>query len=521
MEKLILVVRVSEMDQKDEILVDWAKIDPHKVEWIVNNLYDKMGFRSILTSLSKDGGVDVIANYFSQEIQTYLKYVIQVKRWKKPVGVGIVRELLGVKEDQKADKAVMVSISGYARTSIDFASRHDIHLVDKDAFEEMLMKAQLLLVDGSLVSPSGPNLTLNRKKSIHKLLSESKPKGLLREEIIAGIASPRFRITVKKEVLDQDIDDLSKNGEIIEEEGKYYPTLSEDEISIISKNLSSDIASIRQVFTERDIYKLLEEKYKLPSPTAIRLIPLKDILEQLVQKGRINQIVEGVFISPSTLAKIKEFDWTRVTLRKNILDLIELQEDALEKCIEEVRTERGLPLGDQTQFFNRNLFEKMPFMIIALHFCEDRKAGCISGMLFLPLFMDPIRAMTERELQNARIKKETKKGRELKHVAKSENVDHAIHVSLGIGMETIKVFEEKAKQICLYGSRLIDLMKEFHMDKEFTLGCTGSEIGILALYNFKTKEKFGDCLNRLLDKAEILQKFLAKMYEKCPPPFAW
>jgi hypothetical protein len=328
---------------------------------------------------------------------------------------------------------------------------------------------------------------------------------------------------VKKEVLDQDIDDLSRSGEIIEEKEKYYPILSEDEISIVSNNLSSDIRSIRQVFTEKDVWNLLEQKYKLPSPTAVRLIPFKDIIKQLVQMGKINEIVEGVFISPNTLAKMKEFDWTRESLRKNILGLIKLKEDALEKSVEEVRIEKGLPLGGETGFFNRNLFEKMPFMVIGLHFCKDREAGYIVGKLFVPLFVDPINAMTKIELQDAKIeKKDTAKRRGLKLERKSENSKHRAHIvaGLGISIETIRVFEEKAKQICLYGSGLIDLMKDFHIDKEFELGCVGKEIAIFAMCDFKREEKFGDCLNRLLDKAEILQKFLTKMYEKCPPPLA-
>lgn len=501
-------------------MVDWAKVDPHELEWIVNSLYDRMGFKSILTSLSKDGGVDVVANYFSEETETYVKYIIQVKRWKDPVGVRIVRELLGVKEDQKADKALMVSISGYARTSMEFATRHNIRLVDKDALEEMLQKVQLLRVDGSLVSPSDPNLASNRKKSIHKLLSESKPKGLLRDEIIDGISSPRFRITVRKEILNQDIDDLSRGGEIIEDDGKYYPTLSEDVLSIVSKNLSSDIGNIRHVFTEKDIYNLLEEKYKLPSPIAVRLVPIKEIVERLIQTGKINQIVEGVFISPSTLAKMKEFDWTRESLRQNILELTNLKKDALEKTVEEVRTMKGLPLGGETKFFNRNLFEKMPFMTIGLHFCKDHEAGYIIGRLFIPLFMNPLEALTERELQNAKIRKmEITTRREHKLDGKSNRIPHGAHViSTGISIETIRMFEEKAKQIYQYGSRLIDLLTEFHMDKELQLGCAGSELAIFAMCDFGREEKFGNCLNRLLDKAEILQKFLTKMYEKCPPP---
>jgi len=80
------------------------------------------------------------------------------------------RELLGVKEDQKADRAVIVSVSGYTKPAKEFATRHEIQLINKAKFEELLEKVNLLKIDGSLTSAFDPNLPLNRKKFIRQLL---------------------------------------------------------------------------------------------------------------------------------------------------------------------------------------------------------------------------------------------------------------------------------------------------------------------------------------------------------------
>ncbi len=88
-----------------------------------------IGVQLYLTAMSKDGGVDVSAYYFDQKTSTTLKYVIQVKRWKQAIGVHSVRDIQGAKTDNKADKAVIVSVSGFTKTAIEFAARNDVQLI--------------------------------------------------------------------------------------------------------------------------------------------------------------------------------------------------------------------------------------------------------------------------------------------------------------------------------------------------------------------------------------------------------
>ena len=382
-------------------MVNWLKLNPHEVEWVVSNLYNQLGFKSVVTSVSKDGGIDVFADYFDHVTENNLKYVIQVKRWKKPVGVKGIRELLGVKKDQKADRATIVSISGYTRPAIEFANRNDIQLVNMGKFEELLGKVNLLKSDGSLSSVSDPNLPQNRMKFVHQILSEARPEGLSSEELVEKILTPRFKVTVGKGLLEQDIDELSSRGEIIEENGRYYSSLSNEEISRVTKDLSLDIQGFKGVFTYKEVYEVLRKKYKVPLPAARRLIPVEETLLHLASTGKISRIVNGVFMLPGSLAKLKKIDWTRDRIQRSILKLLQVSENMLEKSMEDLRVKMEIPEGPVIEFFHKQPLSEMPFMVVDLHFCKGIDSGMIDGVLTLPLFLTPIQAMTPKERESS------------------------------------------------------------------------------------------------------------------------
>lgn len=490
-------------------MVDWLKLNPQRVEWTVGNLYERLGFKSIITSLSKDGGVDVYANYFDQTTENYLKYVIQVKRWKNSMGVKGVRELLGVKEDQKADRAILVSVSGYTKPAKEFASRHEIQLINKAKFEELLAKVNLLKIDGSLTSASDPNLPLNRKKFIHQLLVESRPKGLSRENIIKNIFTPDFGVTVKKEVLERDVDELSKRGEVIEENGLYFSKISDEEVLIVSQSLISDVEKMTHVFTEKDVYELLERKYKVPLPTAQRLIPVAETLHTLASLRKITHVVDGVYMPPGSIGKLRKFDWTRDSMQKSILELMHLSANVLKKNMEEVRIKMGIPEGPILPFFREQPFVETPFIVILLHFCKGRKRGLIEGISFLPLFVHPFNLLTKEEKEHLH----------LKVLKKKKKLDsHLVVTAPGITTEALQIVKEKARKVYQYGAKFVDLIKAAKLEENFELGSKGNEVGFFAPILFDRIEKLEDVLDKLLDKAEILRKFLIEVYEKCPPP---
>lgn len=89
------------------------EISPRSFECIVEQLYKKMGFHTELTPEKGDGGRDIVA----EKIDTGKKEkaLVECKRYRKPVGVKLIRELLGVISNEKVNKGVLVTSSSFTR----------------------------------------------------------------------------------------------------------------------------------------------------------------------------------------------------------------------------------------------------------------------------------------------------------------------------------------------------------------------------------------------------------------------
>lgn len=92
----------------------WRTLDGWQFEREVGLVFKRMGYRTEVTRGSGDGGVDIIM------YKDGLKYIVQCKHYKRPLGPEAVRSLYGVKEIFKADRLVMVASSGLSPASKDF-----------------------------------------------------------------------------------------------------------------------------------------------------------------------------------------------------------------------------------------------------------------------------------------------------------------------------------------------------------------------------------------------------------------
>src|SRR6266702_5905959 len=76
---------------------------------------------------SRDGGVDCVA-YDTRPICGG-KVVIQAKRYKHTVGVSAVRDLFGTLQNEGASKGILVTTSGYGKSSFEFAAGKPLELL--------------------------------------------------------------------------------------------------------------------------------------------------------------------------------------------------------------------------------------------------------------------------------------------------------------------------------------------------------------------------------------------------------
>lgn len=87
------------------------QMDPRKFEMLVAEIFKSYGWEVELTSQTKDGGFDIVA-LKSQKPNT-LRVLVEAKRWApdKPVGVGVVRALYGIRAANSASQVVLATSS--------------------------------------------------------------------------------------------------------------------------------------------------------------------------------------------------------------------------------------------------------------------------------------------------------------------------------------------------------------------------------------------------------------------------
>ena len=91
-----------------------------------------MGFEVELTQATRDGGRDIIA-HVRNAVCSYLTH-IECKRYAadNKVGVGIIREVIGVHHIRNATKSIIVTTSFFSRDAIKEAERMENRLDLKD-----------------------------------------------------------------------------------------------------------------------------------------------------------------------------------------------------------------------------------------------------------------------------------------------------------------------------------------------------------------------------------------------------
>jgi len=98
-------------------------LPPRKFEELVAAVFKQSGFDVELTPETRDGGIDIIAVRNDRLIGRALHF-IECKRYlpHNTVGIGVVQRLLGVVEQHRATKGVVVTTSSFSRDAKEVAA---------------------------------------------------------------------------------------------------------------------------------------------------------------------------------------------------------------------------------------------------------------------------------------------------------------------------------------------------------------------------------------------------------------
>jgi len=114
-------------------------IERRRFEELVAELFAGFGYEVELTKRTRDGGKDIVA---IKRREVDVRFLIECKRPDpgNPVAVGTVRELLGVKNDERATKAIVATTSYFTPDALQFEARNqwDLELRDYEGVREWL-----------------------------------------------------------------------------------------------------------------------------------------------------------------------------------------------------------------------------------------------------------------------------------------------------------------------------------------------------------------------------------------------
>lgn len=108
------------------------EMSPRGFEELVAELLDRQGYKVHLTPASRDGGKDIyIAT--KDSLGSFL-YFVECKRFApdRPVGVGLIRQLYGTVQAERATAGILATTSFFTKGARDFQSKVEFHISLQD-----------------------------------------------------------------------------------------------------------------------------------------------------------------------------------------------------------------------------------------------------------------------------------------------------------------------------------------------------------------------------------------------------
>jgi restriction system protein len=136
------IVKGRDVDQGLGPETNIAAMPWEDFEHLVRQLFEwefgRSGVEVKVTRASRDRGVDAIM--FDPDPLRGGKYVLQAKRYTRPVDVAAVRDLYGTVVNEGANRGILVTTSSYGPDAYDFAKDKPLSLVDGPNLIAMLQK---------------------------------------------------------------------------------------------------------------------------------------------------------------------------------------------------------------------------------------------------------------------------------------------------------------------------------------------------------------------------------------------
>ena len=116
--------QLSELDVALGKYTTWTNLSPIAFEGALKRKLNNTGMKVDTTKTTGDGGIDLTGVDENKK-----SVLIQAKKYSKPVGVSVVREMIGVRQNyQNKPRTIIYSLEGFTKGAYDLANEHDIEL---------------------------------------------------------------------------------------------------------------------------------------------------------------------------------------------------------------------------------------------------------------------------------------------------------------------------------------------------------------------------------------------------------
>ena len=194
-------LRIHIEPTKPKIHTHWNISLLNDLEWkrfeeVVSDYYKLIGYRSEVTRMGADGGVDVLLYQQGADTPAIL---VQCKSWSQKVGVKAIRELYGVMAADQVGYGIFATTSDYTNEATQWVVGKSMQLLSGsnlvtmfNALSEDQLKSHLANgLDGDYSTPTCPNCN-------QKMVSRTATKGKSAGNSFWGCANyPRCKQTFK------------------------------------------------------------------------------------------------------------------------------------------------------------------------------------------------------------------------------------------------------------------------------------------------------------------------------------
>lgn len=114
-------------------------LSPYEFEKRIASRFREDGWDARVTPATADGGLDIELRRRGS------RAIVQCKKWNKPIGVDVVREVYGVLKSERASKAYIVTTSRFTKGASEFArGKRSLELVSGERLRRWLRTGQRL-----------------------------------------------------------------------------------------------------------------------------------------------------------------------------------------------------------------------------------------------------------------------------------------------------------------------------------------------------------------------------------------